>query len=520
MKKLNIIAIAMMGLLVLTGTQCNRALDQAPISSTSPENFWRDKSDARAWMGGIYNQLQTVLRTNYFDWGEVRSDNVQASGTGNAQVKLVNNLLAASDADLNGITRWTDLYTAISLCNYGIKYFPIMIQEDRDAGASVYRDYLGECYALRALLYFYGMRVWGELPIILKPVESLEDERAFPRSPIAALKTQIQADITASLGLIGSNTTDVKNMRYRMQKAAVYALQTDVHMWFQEYPEAIVASQNCITESKCSWVANAQEWKDIFVNPEASKETIFNLWWDYVERANQGIGVCQKVASASNTNQYMFRPDIWLQLRERGTDARGYMCWDTVLAPSAALYISQQPDYGKFHPFVTVPGGAHKVEGNNECNVKIPIYRYADIQLLRAEALTHVGRHLEALDIVNKVRSRVGYTVQAKLADYTGDITKGIERTILQERQFELMGEGKRWFDLCRIGKTYDFSNNGYEYLREMMNPILAGRNGAPLFENGANTPNGMGRILYPINSDVFNANPLLRGHQNQPYDE
>ena len=89
-----------------------------------------------------------------------------------------------------------------------------------------------------------------------------------------------------------------------------------------------------------------------------------------------------------------------------------------------------------------------------------------------------------------------------------------IERTILKERQLEFLGEGKRWFDMCRIGTIYNF-DSGYEYLREIMNPILATRTGAISYE-GIN----LGRVLYPINSDVIKANSKLSGDQNPPYDE
>ena len=135
--------------------------------------------------------------------------------------------------------------------------------------------------------------------------------------------------------------------------------------------------------------------------------------------------------------------------------------------------------------------------------------------LLRAEALNQKEKYQEALNIVNKVRSRVGYTVQAKLTDYAGDIKRGIQLTILKERQLEFLGEGKRWFDMIRIDKIYDYTNSGYQYLREIMNPMLTNRTGAILYED-----ENMGRILYPINSAMFDANSKLRGDQNPPYDE
>jgi len=532
MKNIKFLSIIFGGLIILlTYTRCNKFLDQEPISSVTPGNFWKDKNDAETWMAGVYNSVQSTLRSNWFDWGEVRSDNVRGAGTGNAQTKMLNNLLSANDSDINGVTNWTDLYTTISLCNYGIKYYPQMIEENLDQGATIYTDYLGQSYGLRALMYFYGLRVWGRIPINNEPIESLSQETQFPRSDLETVKKQILDDIEESLKYIGSNTGN----KFYIQKAAIYALKTDVHMWFKEYDEALIASQNCITESKCSWVNSADDWKNIFLNPTASTETIFNLYWESTERGN-AIGVCQKLGSSSNTNQYMITPAIFQQLKERidpltelPADGRFWTTFDTISYKDVTLYSEAAggAKYGKFSRWDpnakrtdNQEGGEFVYEGNSDCSVKIPIYRFADVMLLRAEALAHKGRFQEALDIVNKVRSRVGYTVEAKMTDYTGDILSGIERTILTERQYELLGEGKRWFDLCRIGNTYDFTNNGYEYLREIMNPILTARQGAVPFDNNTSTVNGMGRILYPINSNAFNANPKLIGDQNPPYDE
>jgi starch-binding outer membrane protein, SusD/RagB family len=468
-------------------------------------------------MAGIYNSLQTTLRSNWFDWGEVRSDNVRVGGTGNAQLTMITNTLSANDGDINGTTRWTDLYTTISLCNYGIRYLPEMIAADIEGKKNLYQEYLGQCYGLRALMYFYALRVWGRVPIHTEPIQSLSQPIEMPRSPVADVQKRIQDDITESLKTIGSSTT----IKFYMQKAAVYALKTDVHMWFQEYDDALAASDLFMTSSGATWVNGIAAWKSIFLDPLNSTETVFNLYWSAPERGN-AIGVCQKLGSSSNTNQYEATTALWLEYRnridpvtEKRIDGRLWAQWDTVTYIDEATFDGAVVQLGKFSPWKTVPGAGFTLQGNNDCDVKLPIYRYADIMLLRAEALTHKSRYQEALDIVNKVRSRVGYTVQALLTDYTGDITTGIERTVLKERQLELLGEGKRWFDLCRIGKIYDYTDAGYDYLRETLNPLLATRTGAILY-SGQN----MGRILYPINSDMFDANSKLLGDQNPPYDE
>lgn len=531
MKRVKVIVIIFAGLfMLLANTKCNKYLDKDPISSVTPGTFWKDQNDAKTWQAGIYNQLANTLRTNWFDWGEVRSDNVKTAGTGNAQTKMLNNILSANDGDVNGVTRWTDIYTTISLCNYGIKYIPGMIEKNLDQGAPLYNDILGQCYSVRALMYFYALRVWGRVPIITEPIESLTQQTQFPRSDIAAVKKQIMDDIAKSLETIGSavavtaNPADPKGL-VLMQKGSVYALLTDVSMWFQDYDGAIAASDKCIIESKCTWVTTPSAWKSMFIYPGISSEAIFSLDWGAASRGT-GVGICQKLGSSSNTHQYMITPKIFQELRERvdvggnSVDARFNLCFDTVTYKDVTLYSNAVAQFGKFYTWKAATGGPFGVEGNNDCNARIPIYRFADIMLLRAEALCHKNDFQVALDIVNKVRERCGYTTKALLADYTGDVLKGVERTILLERQYELLGEGKRWFDLCRIDKMYDFSNNGYAYLRSIMNPILSARSGATPFDNTALVPNGMGRILYPINSDAFNANPKLVGDQNPPYDE
>ncbi|TKC60087.1 RagB/SusD family nutrient uptake outer membrane protein [Pedobacter hiemivivus] len=524
MKKIRFTILLFGGLLILlTATRCKKFLQNDPVSTITPGSFWKDKSDADAWMAGIYNSVQTTINTNWFDWGEVRSDNVRGAGTGNAQTKFLNNALSASDPDIAGATNWTNLYVTISLCNYGIKYYPQMMSQDIGGATATYTDYLGQCYGLRALMYFYGLRVWGKVPIITEPLETYGQPTQYARSPIADVKKRILDDIDLALKSIGTNKTN----KYNIQKAAIYALQTDVYMWFQQYPEALVASQNCITESACTWVTNAQSWKNMFTDPATSTETIFNLYWDNIERGG-GVGVCGRFASGSNTNNYMMAPKLFQELFDRidpvtsaHTDGRFTTSFDMITYATPTLYSSLNGPFGKFTLFDPAakrgdgqPGGAFVYQLNNECNVKIPIYRFADIMLLRAEALAHTGKYQEALDIVNRVRNRVGYMTAALLSDYTGDIVSGIERTILTERQYELMGEGKRWFDLCRIGQMYNFTN-GYAYLTSVMNPILGSRTGATKYE-GAN----LGRIMFPINSAAFNANPKLVGDQNAPYDE
>lgn len=74
----------------------------------------------------------------------------------------------------------------------------------------------------------------------------------------------------------------------------------------------------------------------------------------------------------------------------------------------------------------------------------IVVYRYADMVLLAAEAAYRLGRTGEALDLINKVRARVGATPRTEVNI----------QAISDERALELMWEPTRREDLVRFG-TY-----------------------------------------------------------------
>lgn len=88
--------------------------------------------------------------------------------------------------------------------------------------------------------------------------------------------------------------------------------------------------------------------------------------------------------------------------------------------------------------------------GNNS-GADVPILRYADILLSRAEAVNEInGPTTEALSYINPVRVRAGL-LPLTLADVpTKD---ALNDAILRERGWEFISEGKRREDMIRHGK-------------------------------------------------------------------
>jgi starch-binding outer membrane protein, SusD/RagB family len=125
----------------------------------------------------------------------------------------------------------------------------------------------------------------------------------------------------------------------------------------------------------------------------------------------------------------------------------------------------------------------------------VVVIRYADVLLWRAEALIELGRHVEALPIINQIRARAAnstgrleYADGSPVANYNvrpysgAGWTKAYAREALRwERRLELAMEGYRFFDLVRWGIAEETLNQYLtvektrrEFLREAR--LTAGR--------------------------------------------
>src|SRR5690606_33090670 len=97
--------------------------------------------------------------------------------------------------------------------------------------------------------------------------------------------------------------------------------------------------------------------------------------------------------------------------------------------------------------------------GNNDAGNDAPEYRYADVLLMYAEAATRAAGAPtpEAVEALNKVHRRAyGYPPNAASpVDFAAEDydEESFVDLVIQERGYEFIWEGKRWFDLKRTDK-------------------------------------------------------------------
>src|SRR5699024_5858188 len=111
----------------------------------------------------------------------------------------------------------------------------------------------------------------------------------------------------------------------------------------------------------------------------------------------------------------------------------------------------------------------------------VPVYRYADVILLLAEAKNNLGE--DPSDEINLIRERAYGEDYDDSHSYSNKSKDENTEAILKERYIEFIGEGKRWWDLRRMGDRYvikhvPYIEAGEEYKLQLpLSPDMIGRN-------------------------------------------
>ena len=132
--------------------------------------------------------------------------------------------------------------------------------------------------------------------------------------------------------------------------------------------------------------------------------------------------------------------------------------------------------------------------------------------LMRAEALAYMGgdeNKQEAFEIVKSVNMRS--CKGRSLLVYDADKIKNI---VLDERQRELMFEGKRWYDLMRMVRHSDNPVNAMSTLRSTYLQRKYGTGGRDAVARMWSLDN----LYLPFYQKELDVNPLLVPDQNQAY--
>jgi len=473
---------------------CKDILETQPPDSINSANFFATEDDAIAAINGAYQPLQWPKLYNMRMWTTdiIAGNSVVGAGGGTDGIETKELAeFVASSSNPGVLDLWRGPWPGILRANLVLANVPAMTLDD-----ALKNRVLGEAHFLRALYYFNLVRFFGGVPKITAPQQPGDDIRPT-RAPASDIYNDIIIpDLDSAMTLLPPRESYGPEDAGRASKGSATGLLAEVYLTLGQWQQVVdladqVEALGYTLNPNYEWnfdPAHENSPESLF-EVQYSGKTSFDFWSDQNQSAwhsafmgprNSGL-VAGGYGWNQPTQEFVdsyepgdLRKDVTI-LYEGGPDFDGQ--------PYKASYSTTGYNVRKF----LVPKSVAGTFDDDPLN--FPVLRFAEVLLMKAEALNELGRTAEAEAPLNQVRRRAG------LPDITGLSQADFRNAVLHERRMELAFEGKRWFDLVRV--------NGGQYGLDFLHSI--GKVNA-----NAN------RLLFPIPQSEIDANPNLT--QNPGY--
>jgi starch-binding outer membrane protein, SusD/RagB family len=495
-------------------------LQETPISSITPNNFFGNESEVLAGLAAVYAQLRsTVNNDSYWSVSEISTDELVVPTRGqdwydNGQWIELHNMLwtptsVMGQGDINGA--WNTSYGGVSRAN-------LFLAAVQNATVPNKAAILAEARALRAFYYYQLMDFFGGVPIVTGT-----EVGANPPSTRREVFDFIESELIAARDS-GLPATRPASESGRLTQGAADAILANMYINAGVFtkdgvPGGISASgynscqgiQVANGQDACQAAIDASDrilnsgyyqLADSFPKPFRSDngnstENIFPV--KFIDQAGLGEWF---VMMTLHYNQ--FNPSPWNGF---ATLAQTYNAFDAadqrrkvmLIGPQVNVLTGAPVNDRQGAPLVftdSIKDITQATEGEGPRMYKWPAdpshvaqdngndfayFRLGEIYLIKAEAENEQGNAGTALTLLNTLRTRAGAPLLAAVD----------RQTILNERMFELLFEGKRRQDLIRFGQ--------YTGRTDAASGLLGGKEARPDYY-----------VLMPIPQSQLDANPML----------
>lgn len=452
-------------------------LEENPVSSITPENFFQNEGEVISSLAGVYAQLRPTL-WSYYNLSQVSSDENIVPTRGQdwydngVWLELDKHEWAPNSPsgrdNING--GWIDIFTGVVRANALLENM---------AGVTIANQAAvdAEIRTLRAFYYYQLMDLFGGVPLVTDT-----ELKTRPRNTRTEIFNFVESELKAVRAALPR--TRPENEYGRITRGAADALLANLYLnaavFSKETGVSATAYNSCSTVqiggvSACQLAVNyadsilnsgayqlATNWRSIFTaDNSSSKENIFvvnllnvsGLGTNFLYRAlhyNQlsptpwnGFATIAEVYNAFDPNDarrevFLVGPQINFDNGQPAKDRAGNPLVFTVSIANERA--ASEGEGARIAKWPSDPNHVNEEHGND-----FAYFRLGEIYLIKAEAQFELGNTGGALTLLNALRARV-FEPDEPLGAVTRDV-------ILQERLFELAGEAKRRQDLIRHGK-------------------------------------------------------------------
>lgn len=466
---------------IFTLNSCDDELTKDPIGLLTPDQVNLDPTVTGVTysVSSSYQLLSSTLNI-LGDWGwddgivtrndfilhDIVSDDMQKKWNPDGDQAWMDQLnsfsFIASNGGFNGI--WSYDYDGISRANTAISYLTDDVMMGKlNMNSSLTDRLLGEAYFLRAFYYFDLVVLFGDVPLLLTPLQTFEDAyKVAVRATKEEVWAQINNDLETAKDLLPVSKYSSNEEKWRASIGAVIALQAKVALYNKNWTDVITLITDL--EELGFYQLNTNYFDNFDITKEyLENEVIFAFDHQETQTPRTGNGLCALLGwgfVAPETN--------FIEAFETN-DPR--------------LLYTVDEENKNVNKILGTLNGDHK--GNDDAPSNKIYIRFADVLLWKAEAYLESGNYPLSVGIINDIRERARNSAtidgttppEGTLPDRDIESTNKAEimNWLIQERRVELGFESHRFNDLKRWGKAKDvLGSYGYQDIH-VLYPIPQG---------------------------------------------
>jgi len=445
------------------------------------EQQWNSLTDTRSALFGVYGLMRTALGENNTFWatGDLRMGDFTVRTRDDLQA-IKENRLAAPFENIKRISDWTRFYKVINAACVFIENAGKVVEKDVAYSAVNYTYDAAQVRVIRALAYFYMVRMWGDVPLIIHSY----DNGTFPkvsRTDANIVLNYIENELREAAKLLPEQLGSSSDKYYGgdantwkgllLSRYSAYTILAHVEAWRGNYTDADIYAAH-VLDKMLQFIKGSQPYttvinlvgsKGIFYgdyNGDYRAARLVSFAYKYTSNQVNEVGTDGHLESWTLAEPIVRKqlPDIYLSkdtlenmfMHTYTSDNRfGLDETSTPITYFENYITGMSLDYPIFSKVKVLTGSDSGTHDWGVYSSFIIFSRLEDMLLLRAEALVALNRATDALALLNEFRSQRNLPLLSYAKNLNSD-PKKLLKEIFQERRRELIGEGHRWYDRIR----------------------------------------------------------------------
>lgn len=473
--------IKQLSIYIITATLCLSAcmkIDRLPETEIPDTGFWNTENDLISATNRLYQQLGG-------DWVDNRADD--AVNTSPNAVSTGTRSVPNTSGDWND--RYDEIFTANNILEKGVK---------ANVSDAIRNRYFAEARFFRAYAYFKLLKIYGDVPLLLKTLTTTSDELFMGRTPRAQVIQQIYDDLDFAAQWLPKRSALNAAQWGRVTRSSALALKARAGLY--------EGTRGKFHATGIDWQSHLTIAVDAATAVMAEGHTLFSNYGNLFIQAGEGPAntenIFVKIYGVSNANllvghnhsrglengqlaptrnllrQYLYSDGLPAfnvdGTTPSATRSASFVAeasetsYNTILEnrdPRMAFSYFRAGDEAYQGPWVPktslgirtaiAPKKAfNKIDQNivNAATVDRILIRYAEVLLTLAEAKFELNGSISDADLnltINALRTRVGFAPKLTNAFVTAN-NLSMREEIRRERTVELALEGFRYDDLIR----------------------------------------------------------------------